>query len=207
MPPNCALLGGFAIGARVALLWQHNVNPSYKLAFIQQYDDIVRTLGRVCALLAGDWWVMGAFSKLYAVYHKWTWLACRWMAVDGGVLNITAMAWTVGFHWWRSGNVTRMQNVSEYMLVLALCLVLTCHCIDDFHCWFKFTAVFSLVRLLFPIRKTVPCALSKMMLCLLKLMKNCVICSMLLYRRHSTWLGKLHLQEICGNFFWKWTGL
>jgi len=27
-PPSCALLGGFAIGARVALLWQHNVNPS-----------------------------------------------------------------------------------------------------------------------------------------------------------------------------------
>jgi len=23
-------LGGFAIGARVALLWQHNANPSYK---------------------------------------------------------------------------------------------------------------------------------------------------------------------------------
>jgi len=26
MPPSCALLGGFAIGARVALLWQHNAN-------------------------------------------------------------------------------------------------------------------------------------------------------------------------------------
>jgi len=37
--------------------------------------------------------------------------------------NITAAAWTAGFHWWRSGNITRMQNVSEYMLVLALCLV------------------------------------------------------------------------------------
>ena len=30
MTPSCALLGGFAIGARVALLWQHNANPSYK---------------------------------------------------------------------------------------------------------------------------------------------------------------------------------
>jgi len=30
MPPSCALLGGFAIGARVALLWQHNANCSYK---------------------------------------------------------------------------------------------------------------------------------------------------------------------------------
>ena len=27
---SCALLGGFAVGARVALLWQHNANPSYK---------------------------------------------------------------------------------------------------------------------------------------------------------------------------------
>jgi len=26
MPPSCALLGGFAIGAQVVLLWQHNAN-------------------------------------------------------------------------------------------------------------------------------------------------------------------------------------
>jgi len=26
MPPGCALLDGFAIGARVALLWQHSAN-------------------------------------------------------------------------------------------------------------------------------------------------------------------------------------
>jgi len=32
-------------------------------------------------------------------------------------------ACTAGFQWWRSGDITRMQNVSEYMLVLALCLV------------------------------------------------------------------------------------
>jgi len=41
----------------------------------------------------------------------------------GGVLNITAAVWSVGFHWWRSDNKKRTQNVSEYMLVLALCLV------------------------------------------------------------------------------------
>ena len=45
LPPSCALLGGFAIRARVALLWQHNANPSYKLASIPRYDDIVRTAG------------------------------------------------------------------------------------------------------------------------------------------------------------------
>ena len=78
------------------LLWQHNANPSYKLASIPRYDDIVRTLGGVCA---GCW------------------------PVTGGVLNITVAAWTAGFQWWRSGDITRTQNISEYMLVLALCLV------------------------------------------------------------------------------------
>jgi len=85
MLPSCALLGGFAIGARVALLWQHNANPSYKLASILRYDDIVRTLGGVCArcwLVTGGW--RGAFSKLHGVYRKWAWLAGRWVAVDGG---------------------------------------------------------------------------------------------------------------------------
>ena len=43
--------------------------------------------------------------------------------VTGAVLNITAAAWTAGFQWWHSGDITRTQNVSEYMLVLALCLV------------------------------------------------------------------------------------
>ena len=45
------------------------------------------------------------------------------LAGDGGVLNITVAACTTGFHWWRSGNITRTQNVCEYMLVLAVCLV------------------------------------------------------------------------------------
>ena len=31
--------------ARVAMLWQHNADPSYKLASIPRYDDIVRTDG------------------------------------------------------------------------------------------------------------------------------------------------------------------
>jgi len=38
--PSCAMLGGFAIGARVVLLWQHNANPSYKLASISRCDNI-----------------------------------------------------------------------------------------------------------------------------------------------------------------------
>jgi len=63
----------------------------------------------------------GLLSELRGVY------GLGWLAGDGpstgGVLNITAAAWTVGFHWWHSGNIMRMQNVSEYMLVLALCLI------------------------------------------------------------------------------------
>jgi len=50
------------------------------------------------------------------------WLAGDWPST-AGILNITAAAWTAGFQWWRSGDITRMQNVSEYMLILALCLV------------------------------------------------------------------------------------
>jgi len=40
------------------------------------------------------------------------WLASDWPST-GGVLNITAAAWTAGFQWWRSGDITRTQNVSE----------------------------------------------------------------------------------------------
>jgi len=50
------------------------------------------------------------------------WLAGDW-PLTGGVLNSTAAAWTAGLHWWRSGDITRTQDVSKYMLVLALCLV------------------------------------------------------------------------------------
>ena len=58
MPPSCALLGGFAIGAPVALLWQHNANPSYKL----RHSANARRGLRV--LLAGDWLSTEAFSTL-----------------------------------------------------------------------------------------------------------------------------------------------
>jgi len=50
------------------------------------------------------------------------WLAGDWPSM-GGVLSITAAVWTAGFYWWRSGNKKRTQNASEYMLVLAVCLV------------------------------------------------------------------------------------
>jgi len=92
-------------------------------------------------------WVRGRGCPL--VVHYWVdlqsvnWLHCYgnitrtlvysvvWALLIGdrrvmlGVLNIPAAAWTAGFQWWHSGDITRMQNVSEYMLVLALCLVLS----------------------------------------------------------------------------------
>ena len=92
--------------------------------------DVTWGRGRGCPLVMHYWADLqsGAFSKLRAVYGKWPWLACRWLAVDGGggVLNITAVVWTAGFSWWRSGNIMRTQNVSECMLILALCLVPYC---------------------------------------------------------------------------------
>jgi len=45
------------------------------------------------------------------------WLAGNWPST-GGVLDITAAAWTARFQWWHSGNIRRTQNVSD-----ALCLV------------------------------------------------------------------------------------
>jgi len=66
---------------------------------------------------------MGCASKPHATYGKRAWPAGRRPAAKGGILNITAAVWTAGFHWWRSGDKRRTQNVSEYMPVLALCLV------------------------------------------------------------------------------------
>jgi len=43
VPPSCALLDGFAIGVRVASLWQHNVCLRYKLPAPRAYDNIART--------------------------------------------------------------------------------------------------------------------------------------------------------------------
>jgi len=74
------------------------------------------------------------------------WLAGNWPST-GGVLNITAAAWTAGFQWWRSGDIRRTQNVSEYMLVLALCLyVQVTHVVTTARCQFQLSiAIFSVV--------------------------------------------------------------
>jgi len=55
MPPSCAQLGGFAIGAWVALLWQHYGNVWQSPAVIRQVRRAPQTL-RISAktLLAGN---------------------------------------------------------------------------------------------------------------------------------------------------------
>jgi len=88
------------------LLWQHNANPSYKLASIPRYDDIVRTLGGVCVhcwSLTGGWRGRSLNCAPYMASGR-GWLAGDWPST-GGVLKITAAAWTAGFQWWRSGDI------------------------------------------------------------------------------------------------------
>jgi len=123
MPPSCALLGGFAIGARVALLWQHNANPSYKLASILRHDDIVRMAGWAGSARVADRRPAGDGGALRTARRIWEVGTAGDRPPMGGVLTITAAVWNASFHWWCSGNKKRTQNVSEYMLVLALCLV------------------------------------------------------------------------------------
>jgi len=98
MPPSCALLGGFAIGARVALLWQRYGNAWQSPAVIRQA-------------------------------HR-TPLACRTRTLRmpaktplAGNNIDTPAACAVPFRAYCGGVVTRTRNVSEYRLVVALCLV------------------------------------------------------------------------------------
>ena len=94
----------------------NNANPSYKLASIPRYDDIVRTAGWAGSARAGDWQATGGAPKTARRIR------------DAGAAGPPATG-----RRWRSGKKKRTQNVSEYMLVLALCLVknvvkLACKC-------------------------------------------------------------------------------
>jgi len=96
MPPSCALLGGFAIGARDALLWQHYGNAWQSPAVIRQAQLTPYVL------------------RTHAPAIKSTWRL--------GVCDVICNK-TVSFRPYCARVATRTQNVSEYMLVLALCLV------------------------------------------------------------------------------------
>jgi len=94
MPPSCALLGGFAIGARVAL--QHYGNAWQSPAVIRQ---------------------------AHRTHHAFVRRAAK-TPLTGNKIDAPA-ACAVPFRPYCVGVVTRTRNVSEYMLVLALCLVTT----------------------------------------------------------------------------------
>jgi len=99
MSPSCALFGGFAIGgARVALLWQHYGNA-------QQSPEVI--------------------CQAHRTPHACRTRTLRMMTktpLAGDKMDVPA-ACSVPFHPYSGGVVTRMRNVSEYMLVLALCLL------------------------------------------------------------------------------------
>ena len=78
----------------------NNANPSYKFASIPRYDDIVRTAGWAGSARAAGRWLAGDGGRSHncAPYmgSERGWLAGDWPST-GGVLNITAAAWTAGF--------------------------------------------------------------------------------------------------------------
>jgi len=100
MPPSCAQLGGFAIGAWVALLWQHCGNPWQSPAVIRE-----------------------AHRKQHACRTRTLRMPAK-TPLAGNKIDAPA-ACAVSFRPYCGGVVTRTRNVSEYMLVLALCLVYT----------------------------------------------------------------------------------
>ena len=97
MPPSCAVLGGFAIGARDALLWQHYGNAWQSPAVIRQAQRTPHALRTHAAVIKS--------TRLLHLRVR----RCLQRAVP--------------FRPYCAGVATRTQNVSEYMLVLALCLV------------------------------------------------------------------------------------
>ena len=126
-------IGRICNRARVALLWQHNANTSSKLASIPRCDDIVRTAGwagsarvarRRRSSSAGD---RRAPPKPRAAYGKRARPARRRLAADGGRSQHYCGSLECGLS--TGGVLTtkserKMLASSEYMLVLALCLVL-----------------------------------------------------------------------------------
>jgi len=99
MPPSCALLGGFAIGARDAWLWQHYGNAWQSPAVIRQ-----------------------AHRTPHACRTRTLRMSAK-TPLAGNNIDAPAVC-AVPFRPYCGGVVKRERNVSEYMLVLALCLII-----------------------------------------------------------------------------------
>jgi len=88
MPPSCAVLGGFAIGARVALLWQHNANakclrvhactrsmPTFALFWLMKRTlSLAAALNRVTGTV--QYWCSGNFVFKLRWWQIGNW--CCW---------------------------------------------------------------------------------------------------------------------------------
>jgi len=98
MSPSCTLLGGFVIGARAALLWQHYENAWQSPAVIRQ-----------------------AHRTPHACRTRELRMPAK-TPLSGDKIDAPA-ACAVPFRPYCGGFVTRTRNVSEYMLVLDVCLV------------------------------------------------------------------------------------
>jgi len=99
--PSCALLGGFAIGARVVLLWHHYGNAWQSPAVIRE-----------------------AHRTPHACRTRTLRMPAK-TALAGDKIDERA-ACAVPFRPYCGGVVTRTRNVSQYMLVLAVCPVTCC---------------------------------------------------------------------------------
>ena len=97
MPPSCALLGGFAIGMRVALLWQH------------------------CKCVAEPAVIRQAQHMPHACHARTLSMPAK-TPLAGDKIDAPA-ACAVPFCPYCGSVVTRTRDVSENMLVLALCLI------------------------------------------------------------------------------------
>ena len=100
MPPSCALFVRFEIGTQVALLWQHYGNAWQSPAVIHQ-----------------------AHRTSHACHTRTLRMPTK-TPLTGDKID-SPVACAVPFGPYCGGVVTRTQNVSEYMLVLALCIVIT----------------------------------------------------------------------------------
>jgi len=84
------------------------------------YGNIMRNLvfaGCACVADCG-WWGRSQNCAPYITSAR-GWLAGDWPSTGwGGCSQHYCGGLDPGFHWWRSGDITRTQNVSEYMLVL-----------------------------------------------------------------------------------------
>ena len=118
------------MASKVSQLHQSGLGSSYALNLLLLCSNACMRRFKTLMTCENAWWLDFDWDTIDTATDQWHDRPRSFVCADGGhsakggVLNITAAVWTAGFHWWRSGNKKRTQNVSEYMLVLAVCLIL-----------------------------------------------------------------------------------